>query len=258
MARGCSMPPAAASVRPCHWAERIDAGESTDLRLPPIRSRQARRPRARSTTTGKMDCSAASPRSREVHRLREMIEESRQRLLSQGPSVPSRIQLVCTDEEAAATPLQRKALPVRSITGDAVWVSVSPRSGKVQLYPRSAAERLEDAYFRRRKCTALCGLGLNRRLEEAIVHLDGERPVQCTRRGVRDVRRLELGRLDDVAGIPTVEVISGENGWRICDTTVEGMSQIRCLPSDWTTDAVAVQKLWQPVPPPRHRMAATA
>lgn len=256
MARGCSVP-LGASLRPCQWAGKVDVGHSADLRLPPIRSRQARS-RMRSTSTGKPHCSVASPISQEAQRFQKMIEVSRLRLLSEGPSVPSRIQLICDDEEAAVAPIERRAPPVFPITGDAcVWVSVNPRSGKLQLYPRSAAERLEEAYFRRRKCAALCGLGLDRRLEEAIVHLDGESFVQRTRRGARDVRRLELGRLGDLAGIPTVEVINGENGWRICDATVEGVSQIRCLPSDWTTDAIAVQKLWQPLPPPRHRMAAT-
>lgn len=238
-------------------------------RLPPLKSSVASRSgstsRGSSRTRQPSSCAFSSrsrspetmsPRAKHAQRFREMVEASRDRLLREETSVPSRIQPVSSDDLSPKSPSFSKTLP--PVQGDAcVWFSINPRCGQLQLYPRAAADRLEESFFRCRKNVPLGGLGLCRGLENAVVYLDGDAPLQKTRRGARDVRRLEVGRLEDVVSFPSVQVVQEGTEWRISDEVIEGFSETRSFPTDWITDAVAVRKLWEPLPPVR-RLADSA
>jgi len=108
----------------------------------------------------------------------------------------------------------------------ALWFRLDLLTGEVNVYPRAAAARLEEAHVKNRANVPLAGLGNG--LEDAIVHLgtkgSNERPVQMSLQGGQmDVRRLPLrADADEVC----IDVL-WNNGWRVADVAVPGTTEQR-------------------------------
>lgn len=95
-----------------------------------------------------------------------------------------------------------------------IWVSLDPSSSNVAVYPKDVAMRIEEGFQQRRREVQLLGLGGF--YDGAVVELErtrSGRPEQKTRRGRRDVRRLEVPRR---AKEVVVRVIK-ESRWKIAD-----------------------------------------
>lgn len=185
---------------------------------------------------------------RDVDRFREAVLRAKDKVQQSScdTRTTSRIRLVDEVAEAESPSASLLTKPVPAIVGRvAVWVSLNPRNGRLQVYSRAAAARLEEAYWKRRTNVPLCGL--ERCLEDAVVLFDeGISPVQRTLRGARDVRRLELG-VDEVE-MPSLHVVHTEGGWRISEFALPGIIEQRFVQHDWLVEAVGKPGRWPVLP----------
>lgn len=114
----------------------------------------------------------------------------------------------------------------RNSSRGVVWVSIDPRVGTINVYPRAVAERLEAEHERHgplvRVSVPLAGCGGF--FEGASVDFGGgEPPTQKTTRGKRDVRRVEVP-----AGASRINFnVVFSRAWRIADEAQPGITQER-------------------------------
>lgn len=119
----------------------------------------------------------------------------------------------------------------------ALWISLDPLTGEVNVFPRAAATRLEAAYVNNRTRVPLAGLQAGMRssqqqkeFEDDIVHLGtkggSDHPVQKSLQGEqRDVRRLMVKLSASEVCINVVY----DHGWRIADDASEGSTETRVV-----------------------------
>jgi len=124
--------------------------------------------------------------------------------------------------------LRKGSVTLDSKGPHAVWLSLDPRSGEVDIYPRVAARRLEGAYWSHKQSVPLAELGLGGSLDSAVVDFgnkfDGKMPTQVTMKGgKRDVRRVEVAA--DASDV-TVDVVR-QRGWRLAAYDAPGVTEKR-------------------------------
>lgn len=141
-------------------------------------------------------------------RIRELSEEKEDEVnLPRGSYA---VRKAAVTDARFQKPLEESALHLQGV----VWLLLDPAAGKVRLYPRRVATRLEAAHKKRRSNVPLSDLG--NEFEDIIVELgssiDGVNPVQRARLGEEcDVRRVQL-----VGGEAVVQVsCDAEGQWKI-------------------------------------------
>eukprot|EP00401_Gymnodinium_catenatum_P042189 CAMPEP_0117460598 /NCGR_PEP_ID=MMETSP0784-20121206/2090_1 /TAXON_ID=39447 /ORGANISM="" /LENGTH=434 /DNA_ID=CAMNT_0005254275 /DNA_START=15 /DNA_END=1317 /DNA_ORIENTATION=+ len=107
-----------------------------------------------------------------------------------------------------------------------IWLSVDPRIGSINVYPKDVALRIERAYQMGQRSVSLRGLGGF--YDKATVEFEktrSGRPEQRTGKGSRDVRRLLVSHDTKEIAIHVVK----ESRWRASDEVVPG-AEFRCTP----------------------------
>jgi len=125
----------------------------------------------------------------------------------------------------------------------ALWLSLDPSTGEVNLYPKDAATRLEGAYVNNRKNVPLAGLGKG--LDDGIVHFgvkgsdEYKHPVQkCASFGTcisSDVRRFQVTAIaSEICINVRKDPFESEDDspkqdhiWRIADAAIPGVTEQR-------------------------------
>lgn len=116
----------------------------------------------------------------------------------------------------------------------AVWLSVDPKSGELQLYPREAAQLLEVAFCHGRSNVSLASVEGPIWFRDATVDLHCSTPMHRAPGGrCRDVRRLELRSGETCIQMHVVDAALSAGPsipkWRASDFSVVGVTQERSI-----------------------------
>lgn len=195
------------------WLQKLNVVEIPDRKPDWARNMNRRksqpallRPLSREGEGGSKDNTSKKPQVES--RIREFTEEKEDELKLPRGSYAVRSSAVT--HARFQKPLEESALQLKGV----VWLLLDPAAGKVRLYPRRVATRLEAAHKKRRSNVPLSDLG--NEFEDIIVDfgnsLEGGKPVQRARLGEEcDVRRVQL-----VGGEAVVQVSCDADGkWQI-------------------------------------------